>query len=414
MNTFSSKWPCIAPTVIAASFPITWADTCVTTSGMTGFTLPGMIELPFWSSGSRISARPARGPEPMSRRSFAIFVSETATVFSAPRRLDERVARRLRLERVGGRRDRRGRSRPSEPLAHAGGEFGMRVQAGADRGAAERDLADAAERRLDARDPLAHLRGVAAELLAERDRDGVHQVRAAGLHDVGELLGLRLERRRQAGRAPGAGRSWSSPSAPGARPTGRRRSRTGRGSRGRSGGRPRRRARRSPRSRSCSGDVPEPVWKTSIGNWSSNSPAAIRSPADCDPLREVRVEQPELGVHPRGRGLDASEPAHDRGRHRLAGHGKVLDGLHGLAAPELLWRRVAHVVESIHAGSPVSVEGTWPTKPCPLLTAPTLPWEGRCPPPATRRKRSSRTRADRVEFVPISARRETRSGRDSR
>src|SRR6187200_1257756 len=26
-------------------------------------------------------------------------------------------------------------------------------------------------------------------------------------------------------------------------------------------------------------DVPDPVWKTSIGNWSSNSPLAIRSPA---------------------------------------------------------------------------------------------------------------------------------------
>ena len=26
-------------------------------------------------------------------------------------------------------------------------------------------------------------------------------------------------------------------------------------------------------------EVPEPVWKTSIGNWSSNSPAAMRSPA---------------------------------------------------------------------------------------------------------------------------------------
>ena len=25
--------------------------------------------------------------------------------------------------------------------------------------------------------------------------------------------------------------------------------------------------------------VPEPDWNTSIGNWSSNSPAAIRSPA---------------------------------------------------------------------------------------------------------------------------------------
>src|SRR5437763_1496112 len=51
---------------------------------MTGLTLPGMIELPFWSSGSLISASPARGPEPKRRRSFAIFVSETATVFSAP------------------------------------------------------------------------------------------------------------------------------------------------------------------------------------------------------------------------------------------------------------------------------------------------------------------------------------------
>ena len=26
-------------------------------------------------------------------------------------------------------------------------------------------------------------------------------------------------------------------------------------------------------------EVPEPVWKTSIGNWSSNSPAATRSAA---------------------------------------------------------------------------------------------------------------------------------------
>ena len=26
-------------------------------------------------------------------------------------------------------------------------------------------------------------------------------------------------------------------------------------------------------------DVPDPVWKTSIGNWSSNSPLAMRSPA---------------------------------------------------------------------------------------------------------------------------------------
>ena len=83
-KTLSSKWPCIPPAVIAASFPITCAATCVTTSGMTGFTFPGMIELPFCSSGRKISASPARGPEPISRRSFAIFVSDTATVFNAP------------------------------------------------------------------------------------------------------------------------------------------------------------------------------------------------------------------------------------------------------------------------------------------------------------------------------------------
>ena len=72
------------PKPIAASFPITCAPTCVTTSGITGFTLPGMIEVPFWSSGSAISASPARGPEPRKRMSFATLISETATVFSAP------------------------------------------------------------------------------------------------------------------------------------------------------------------------------------------------------------------------------------------------------------------------------------------------------------------------------------------
>ena len=80
----SSNCPLMPPIVIAVSLPITCAATCVTTSGMTGFTLPGMIELPFWSSGRKISARPARGPEPIRRRSFAIFVSETATTLSAP------------------------------------------------------------------------------------------------------------------------------------------------------------------------------------------------------------------------------------------------------------------------------------------------------------------------------------------
>ena len=52
-------------------------------------------------------------------------------------------------------------------------------------------------------------------------------------------------------------------------------------------------------------DVPEPVWKTSIGNWSSSSPAAMRSPAAAMRSRLVGVEQSELAVHARGRSLDA-------------------------------------------------------------------------------------------------------------
>ena len=43
-----------------------------------------MIEEPFCSSGRKISPMPARGPEPISARSPAIFVSDTAITFSAP------------------------------------------------------------------------------------------------------------------------------------------------------------------------------------------------------------------------------------------------------------------------------------------------------------------------------------------
>ena len=85
-------------------------------------------------------------------------------------------------------------------------------------------------------------------------------------------------------------------------------------------------------------EVPEPVWKTSIGNWSSCAPSAISSPAAAMRLREVGVEQAEVRVGARGGALDAAEPAHDRDRHALAGHGEVVDGLAGLPAPELLRR----------------------------------------------------------------------------
>ncbi len=81
-NTFSSKLPCEPPNAIAASLPITCALTCVTTSAMTGLTLPGMIDDPGWRSGSRISASPVRGPLAIQRRSFAILMSDTASTRS--------------------------------------------------------------------------------------------------------------------------------------------------------------------------------------------------------------------------------------------------------------------------------------------------------------------------------------------
>lgn len=55
-----------------------------TASGMTGFTLPGMIDEPGWRSGRLISASPVRGPDAIQRRSLAIFVRPTAMVRSCP------------------------------------------------------------------------------------------------------------------------------------------------------------------------------------------------------------------------------------------------------------------------------------------------------------------------------------------
>src|SRR5215211_6269730 len=106
--------------------------------------------------------------------------------------LDEPVPRRLRLERIGGRRDRQARLR-RQARTDAPGELRVRVQARSDRRAAERDLAEPRERVLDPPDSLPHLRGVARELLAQGDRDGVHQVRPARLHHVAELGRLPLE-----------------------------------------------------------------------------------------------------------------------------------------------------------------------------------------------------------------------------
>ncbi len=48
-------------------------------------------------------------------------------------------------------------------------------------------------------------------------------------------------------------------------------------------------------------DVPDPVWNTSIGNWSSCSPAATWSAAAAIRSASAGVEQLQLRVDPRRR-----------------------------------------------------------------------------------------------------------------
>ena len=65
-----------------------------------------------------------------------------------------------------------------------------------------------------------------------------------------------------------------------------------------------------------------------------------------DALGLLRVEEAELGVRARRGRLDASEPAGDGGRDRLAGDREVLDCLPCFHAPELPRRGLAHASES--------------------------------------------------------------------
>ena len=214
----------------------------------------------------------------------------------------------------------------------------MRVQAGADGGAAERDLAEPAERRRDARLALAHLRRVAAELLAERHRHRVHPVRAARLDHVGELVGLRLQRRRE---PVERGQQVVHGLVERGEMDGRREDvvralahvhvvvRVHALARERRHHLVRVHVRRGARAGL------EDVDRELVVELAVRDAVA----GGGDALRLVGVEQAELGVHARGGGLDPAEPARDGNRDRLAGDGEVGDRLARLAAPQLLLSR---------------------------------------------------------------------------
>ena len=134
----------------ATSLPNTCAQSMVIASACVGLTLPGMIELPGSFSGSEISPIPERGPEASRRRSFAIFVSAAASVFSAPCANTSASCPASAANLFGaGSNGRPGHAR--DLRRHARAELRVRIQAGADRGAADRQPIQARQHRVDAR-----------------------------------------------------------------------------------------------------------------------------------------------------------------------------------------------------------------------------------------------------------------------
>ena len=119
--------------------------TWLTTSGITGLTLPGMIEEPACTAGRRISPKPVRGPLDSRRRSLQILDSLTAMRFSTPENstkapMSEVASIRFAASTIGW---------PRQPRQFLDGERGVArvgVDAGADGGRAEVDLAEQGRR----------------------------------------------------------------------------------------------------------------------------------------------------------------------------------------------------------------------------------------------------------------------------
>ena len=82
-KTLSSSCPASDAMVTVRSLPMTLKAIWLTTSGMTGLTLPGMIDEPGCIGGRLISLIPARGPDESRRRSLEIFDSLIASRFTA-------------------------------------------------------------------------------------------------------------------------------------------------------------------------------------------------------------------------------------------------------------------------------------------------------------------------------------------
>ena len=162
-------------------------------SDCVGFTLPGMMELPGSFSGMVISPMPQRGPEASHRTSLAILFSGRRHRLERAVGVHERIVARQRFELIG--RGHEGVAAQLRELAgHPHRELGVGIEAGPHRGSAQGQLGEVGQGGLDVLDAVVELGDVARELLAQGQGGGVLQMRPADLHDVGEGLGLHVQR----------------------------------------------------------------------------------------------------------------------------------------------------------------------------------------------------------------------------
>ena len=293
-----------------------------------------MIDEPFCSSGMRSRRARRAGPSSSSAGRWRSSSATTATVLQRARGLDQ--------PRRGRPAPRTGRGRRQiEPgviapaRAHALGEpaaCSARCRRPCRRaGAGRAGAASPAAARCPSRPG-----GAAAELLAERDRHGIHQVRAARLDHVAELAAPWRASESPAARARAAARCTSASSAARWIAVGTRRWRTGRfdvvvGV-------------------DAAVGVPRGCAITSLAFMLPTCPSRSgtrrrETGRRARPRRSrsrrrrsarlSRIQQPQLGVDARRGGLDPAQPVHDRDRDRLPRHREVLNRLAGLPAPKL-------------------------------------------------------------------------------
>ena len=80
-------------------------------------------------------------------------------------------------------------------------------------------------------------------------------------------------------------------------------------------------------------EVPEPVWKTSIGNWSAWRPEATSRRRLADRLRDGGVDRAEFRIHLGTGALDDRERLEDRALDGSPRDREILDGALRLRPP---------------------------------------------------------------------------------